>query len=229
MTYPQDRQSICPVDCANWSNWRRSPTCRPPAVTRVLFTRARSAGTGILEDALRRGRACRARRRRRATCSRAGPGREPDLPAVATGSHTDAIPFSGQYDGTVGVLGGLEAIRALQAAGWQPAAVHRADHVHQRGADSLRHRLPGQPAAVRARLHRADGRRSRTATAQRFDEVRRQAGCDGRRWTDVRLPHGSLRRVRRTAHRAGAAAGAPADPHRCGHGDRGARRRCACS
>ena len=43
-------------------------------------------------------------------------GAEPDLPAVATGSHIDAIPHAGRYDGTVGVLGGLEAIRALQRA-----------------------------------------------------------------------------------------------------------------
>jgi ureidoglycolate amidohydrolase len=47
-------------------------------------------------------------------------GANPDLPAVGTGSHTDAIPHSGRYDGTVGVLGGLEAIRALQRSGYKP-------------------------------------------------------------------------------------------------------------
>src|SRR5258708_422530 len=47
-------------------------------------------------------------------------GTEPDLPAVATGSHTDAIPHAGMYDGTVGVLGGLEAMRALKRTGLQP-------------------------------------------------------------------------------------------------------------
>ncbi len=47
-------------------------------------------------------------------------GSEPDLPAVGTGSHCDAIPHSGRFDGTVGVLGGLEAIRALQRSGYQP-------------------------------------------------------------------------------------------------------------
>lgn len=47
-------------------------------------------------------------------------GKEPELPAVATGSHTDAIPHSGKYDGTVGVLGGLEAIRALHRTGTKP-------------------------------------------------------------------------------------------------------------
>lgn len=47
-------------------------------------------------------------------------GTRPDLPAVATGSHIDAIPHAGMYDGTVGVLGGLEAMRALQRAGLQP-------------------------------------------------------------------------------------------------------------
>jgi len=39
---------------------------------------------------------------------------------VATGSHTDAIPNAGRYDGTVGVLGGLESIRALRRSGFQP-------------------------------------------------------------------------------------------------------------
>jgi N-carbamoyl-L-amino-acid hydrolase len=39
---------------------------------------------------------------------------------VGTGSHIDAIPHAGRYDGTVGVLGGLEAIRALQRAGVRP-------------------------------------------------------------------------------------------------------------
>jgi ureidoglycolate amidohydrolase len=44
-------------------------------------------------------------------------GTEPELPAVATGSHIDAIPHAGMYDGTVGVLGGLEAMRALKQSG----------------------------------------------------------------------------------------------------------------
>ena len=47
-------------------------------------------------------------------------GGEPCLPAVATGSHTDAIPNAGAYDGTVGVLGGIEALAALRRAGFQP-------------------------------------------------------------------------------------------------------------
>jgi len=47
-------------------------------------------------------------------------GSEPGLPAIATGSHIDAIPHAGMYDGTVGVLGGLEAIRALKRSGLRP-------------------------------------------------------------------------------------------------------------
>ncbi|HXB61548.1 MAG TPA: M20 family metallo-hydrolase [Acidobacteriaceae bacterium] len=47
-------------------------------------------------------------------------GSHPELPAVGTGSHTDAIPFAGMYDGTVGVLGGLEALRAIKAGGLRP-------------------------------------------------------------------------------------------------------------
>jgi len=48
------------------------------------------------------------------------PGTEPNLAAIATGSHTDAIPHAGMYDGTVGVLGGLEAMRALKHGGLRP-------------------------------------------------------------------------------------------------------------
>jgi N-carbamoyl-L-amino-acid hydrolase len=48
------------------------------------------------------------------------PGANPSLAPVATGSHCDAIPNAGRFDGTVGVLGGLEAIRALQRGGFSP-------------------------------------------------------------------------------------------------------------
>jgi ureidoglycolate amidohydrolase len=90
-----------------------------PAVTRILFSEqdmkgraylkrlCEEAGLSIHEDALGN------------TFFR-WEGSEASLPAVATGSHIDAIPNAGMYDGTVGVLGGLEAIRALQAAGFKP-------------------------------------------------------------------------------------------------------------
>lgn len=44
-------------------------------------------------------------------------GTDSTVSAVATGSHMDAIPFSGRFDGTVGVLGGLEALRAVKNSG----------------------------------------------------------------------------------------------------------------
>ena len=88
------------------------PDPRGTTVTRVVFTpddlRARAwlkslaaeAGLLIREDAVGN------------TFFR-WVGTDPSLTAVATGSHIDAIPHAGMYDGTVGVLGGLEAIRAL--------------------------------------------------------------------------------------------------------------------
>src|SRR6202035_3177586 len=47
-------------------------------------------------------------------------GSDPSAAVVGTGSHIDAIPNAGKYDGVVGVLGGLEAIRALQRSGFHP-------------------------------------------------------------------------------------------------------------
>jgi len=85
----------------------------PPSITRVVYS-----------DADRR-----AREWFRSLCDEAGlhvrvdaignvfvrwEGSEPELAAIGTGSHIDAIPHAGAYDGTVGVLGGLEAIRALE-------------------------------------------------------------------------------------------------------------------
>src|SRR3954468_1601275 len=90
-----------------------------PAVTRIVYSdadrRARryvkglftDAGLAIREDAVGN------------TFAR-WQGSDPSLPAVATGSHIDAIPHAGMYDGTVGVLGGLEAMRALKRGGLRP-------------------------------------------------------------------------------------------------------------
>ncbi|KAI8003204.1 Ureidoglycolate hydrolase [Camellia lanceoleosa] len=41
-------------------------------------------------------------------------GYEPQLAAVATGSHIDAIPYSGKYNGVVGVLGAIQVINVLK-------------------------------------------------------------------------------------------------------------------
>ncbi len=44
-------------------------------------------------------------------------GKQPHLPAVACGSHIDTVYDGGQYDGTVGVIAGLEVIRLLNEKG----------------------------------------------------------------------------------------------------------------
>jgi N-carbamoyl-L-amino-acid hydrolase len=44
-------------------------------------------------------------------------GRDPSLAPVMTGSHIDTVRTGGRYDGTLGVLAGLEVVRALDDAG----------------------------------------------------------------------------------------------------------------
>ncbi len=41
------------------------------------------------------------------------PGLNPDAPAVATGSHLDTVPNGGHYDGVLGCVAGLAALREL--------------------------------------------------------------------------------------------------------------------
>ncbi|QEU07094.1 Zn-dependent hydrolase [Paracoccus yeei] len=50
------------------------------------------------------------------------PGRRADLPAIAMGSHLDTQPTGGKFDGVLGVLGGLEVLCTLDAAGYQTEA-----------------------------------------------------------------------------------------------------------
>ncbi|HEX6422486.1 MAG TPA: Zn-dependent hydrolase [Acidimicrobiales bacterium] len=44
-------------------------------------------------------------------------GTDPDLDPVMTGSHIDTVRTGGRYDGALGVLAGLEVVRALDDAG----------------------------------------------------------------------------------------------------------------
>jgi N-carbamoyl-L-amino-acid hydrolase len=43
-------------------------------------------------------------------------GADPDLPAIAMGSHLDTVPNGGKYDGALGVMGGIEVVQALADA-----------------------------------------------------------------------------------------------------------------
>lgn len=93
-----------------------------PAVTRVVFTREdQEARTWLTERFEAAGLAVRADAIGNTFARWAPPGCDATAPAIGTGSHADAIPHAGMYDGTVGVLGGLEAVRALQRAGHTPA------------------------------------------------------------------------------------------------------------
>lgn len=44
-------------------------------------------------------------------------GTDPSLPVIAIGSHSDTVPSGGRFDGILGVLAGLEVVRALKEYG----------------------------------------------------------------------------------------------------------------
>ncbi|HXY50135.1 MAG TPA: M20 family metallo-hydrolase [Terriglobales bacterium] len=158
-----------------------------PAVTRVVFTstdlkarawlkaRCEEAGLGVRQDPVGN------------TFARWS-GADAEASVVGTGSHIDAIPNAGKYDGVVGVLGGLEAIRALQRAGFQPKhsielLLFTSEEPTRFGIGCLGSRmLSGTLSAEAARkLTDPDG-----ATV---DEVRRTAGIGGD-LEQVALPNG---------------------------------------
>lgn len=49
-------------------------------------------------------------------------GRRDDIPPIAMGSHLDTQPTGGKFDGVLGVLSALEALRTLHAAGYETFA-----------------------------------------------------------------------------------------------------------
>ena len=149
----------------------------PPVVTRIVFTpadlkarawlktRCEGAGLSVRQDPIGN------------TFVR-WIGSDPTLPAVGTGSHIDAIPHAGKYDGVVGVLGGLEAIRALRRAAFQPRhsielLVFTAEEPTRFGIGCLGSRmLSGSLSADAAR-------QLKDREAAPLDEVRKRAGMAG--------------------------------------------------
>jgi N-carbamoyl-L-amino-acid hydrolase len=90
-----------------------------PVVTRVVFTEADLRGREFVDRLCAEAGLIRRTDAVGNTFARWA-GTEPDLAPVGTGSHIDAIPNAGRFDGCVGVLGAIEAIRALRRAGLRP-------------------------------------------------------------------------------------------------------------
>jgi ureidoglycolate amidohydrolase len=115
-------------------------------------------------------------------------GDAPKLPAVGTGSHIDAIPNAGRYDGTVGVIGGLEAIRALQRSGFRPRRsiellIFTAEEPTRFGIGCLGSRF------LAGLLEPTAGFRLKDSEGHTLDQVREAAGFTGE-LDSTRLPAG---------------------------------------
>jgi ureidoglycolate amidohydrolase len=159
----------------------------PPVVTRIVFTpadlkarawmigRCEAAGLTVRQDAI-------------GNIFGRWNGADPAAPAVGTGSHIDAIPNAGKYDGVVGVLGGLEAIRALKQIEFQPKhsielLVFATEEPTRFGIGCLGSRLLSGTLSAEAagELTGRDG--------ASVEEVRKQAGFVGS-LQDVKLSRG---------------------------------------
>jgi ureidoglycolate amidohydrolase len=158
-----------------------------PAVTRVVFTptdlKARAwmkehcekAGLAVRQDAIGN------------TFAR-WVGSDGAAPVVGTGSHIDAIPNAGKYDGVVGVLGGLEAIRALQRGGFRPK--HSIELLVFTSEEPTRFGIGCLGSRLLSGTLSADGAQRLTDNdGASVDDVRRKAGFDGT-LQQVKLPAG---------------------------------------
>jgi N-carbamoyl-L-amino-acid hydrolase len=160
---------------------------RAPAVTRIVFTptdlkarewikaRCEEAGLRVRQDPIGN------------TFVRWA-GSELHAPAVGTGSHVDAIPNAGKYDGVVGVLGGLEAIRTLRRSGFRPKnpielVIFTSEEPTRFGIGCLGSRL------LSGSMRPDVAKTLKDESGATIDEVRTNAGMQGR-LEQVRLPSG---------------------------------------
>src|ERR1700732_1783395 len=158
-----------------------------PAVTRIVFTQTdlkarswlktlcESAGLVVRQDAI-------------GNMFARWIGSNPESPVVGTGSHIDAIPNAGKYDGVVGVLAGLEGIRALQQSGFHPKhsvelLVVTSEEPTRFGIGCLGSRL------LSGSLSPDAARKLNDSNGESIDAVRRKAGMRGE-LTEVQLPNG---------------------------------------
>jgi ureidoglycolate amidohydrolase len=158
-----------------------------PAVTRIVFTptdlrarvwfleRCKKAGLAVRQDAI-------------GNIFARWDGQDHTVAAVATGSHIDAIPNAGKYDGVVGVLGGLEAIRALQQSGVIPKRsieliLFTSEEPTRFGIGCLGSRLLSGSLSSDAAKHLTD------KNGESIEQIRTAAGFQGDLET-VKLPTG---------------------------------------
>jgi N-carbamoyl-L-amino-acid hydrolase len=180
-----------PVDVArvigDLEQLARFSEAEPPAVTRVLFSEPDLQARAFLKKRFAEANLI-VRQDPAGNLFARWTGSEPALPAVATGSHTDAIPFSGRYDGTVGVLGALNAIEALQAANWRPRRsiellMFTSEEPTRFGVGCIGSRL------LSGALSPDTAAVLKDASGTTFEEARRRVGCTGA-LADVRLGPG---------------------------------------
>jgi ureidoglycolate amidohydrolase len=186
MTQPQVQVNVARLS-GELEQLARFSEVEPPAVTRILFTDADRQARAFLKSRFAEA-GLAVRQDPAGNLFARWSGIDPTLAPVGTGSHTDAIPFSGRYDGTVGVLGALEALRALQAAGWRPRRsiellMFTSEEPTRFGIGCVGSRLLSGSLSPEAAAGLKD------AGGATFDEVRRLAGCSGA-LVEVRLPPG---------------------------------------
>jgi beta-ureidopropionase / N-carbamoyl-L-amino-acid hydrolase len=88
---------------------------------RVALTDEDAAGQALFTD-WARSSGCVVSRDRVGNLFATRRGADPSRPAVLVGSHLDTQPRGGRFDGTVGVLAGLEIVRTLNDAGIETSA-----------------------------------------------------------------------------------------------------------
>src|SRR6266403_5601043 len=159
----------------------------PPAVTRIVFTptdlkarawmiaRCQEAGLAVRQEA-------------NGNIFAQWSGADPAAPAVGTGSHIDAIPNAGKFDGVVGVLGGLEAVRALQRGGFHPKRsiellIFTSEEPTRFGVGCLGSRLLSGVLSAESAANLRD------ANGESLEDIRRKTGFEGE-LRDVKLPTG---------------------------------------
>lgn len=117
-------------------------------------------------------------------------GQNPAAPVLMIGSHIDSQPYGGRFDGTIGVLGGLEAVQTLKEQGMRPEqAIEVVAFCDEEGCRFQKGLFGSR--GILGKLEEGElGRTDKNGVSRR--QALQEFGCDPERLQESVYPEGSI-------------------------------------
>jgi allantoate deiminase len=118
-------------------------------------------------------------------------GQDPEAPVVLTGSHLDTVHEGGAFDGSLGVLGGIEALQTMNEQGIQ--TLHPMEVIAYKDEEGCRFSFSMLGSRAIAGILKKEDLQNRDGDGLSFAEVIKMNGFDPERFQEAARPLGSVK------------------------------------